>query len=183
MKKLSTLFIIPLVAILFTGCLKEPCGDAFGPEYNNMSYDFSKHSQEVMANVMSNVISKEKVNIVVTEYVDLSSLKNSTKLGYILSSSMKDKLVNSGNFNVIEAQVAKYFNISQGGVSILSRDAKKLKEDSLSSNWALVGSYTYTTSQLLVYSKLINLNSGIIEGSYQSRYPLNCELNQMLNIE
>jgi TolB-like protein len=118
--------------------------------------------------------------VVVTEFVDLSSLENMSKFGYVLSNSIKNSMTNELAVDVIEAEVSKYFKLSGNGLKILSRDVRKIRTDNLDIEHAVVGTYTETQSEVIVFVKLVNLQSGLIEGSYSKTLPMNCAMMQLL---
>lgn len=110
--------------------------------------------------------------IVVTDFVDVTSLDNHTKLGYVLSNNIKNSLINNYQANVIEAEVSKYFKISGNGLKVLSRDVENIRTTNLNVKYAMVGTYTESGSELIVFVKLIDLESGIIKGSYAQTFPM-----------
>lgn len=119
-------------------------------------------------------------NFIVTDFVDLTSLQNYSKLGYILSNSIKNSLITQYWAKVVEAEVSKYFEISGNGLRVLSRDIRRLRTNSFDINRAVVGTYTYTDEEIVLFVKLIDLESGIIEGSYAKKLPMTCEMMYLL---
>jgi len=195
MKKILTTFAAFFILFFATGCIKEPCSDVFGKEYSSIKFNFNRHYDKLVDKIVAVVdkdtqeksirhYKKEKENIVVANYVNITDLQNSSQVGFILSEGVKNALVNSKRFNVIETELSKYFTINaKEGITILSRDLKKIRDDNLKANYVLVGSYAYTNEQLIIFSKLIDLRSGYIMTSQQDSYDLNCELVKLLNIE
>lgn len=118
--------------------------------------------------------------VIVTEFVDLTSLENHSKFGYVLSNSIKNSIINDISAEVIEAEVSKYFKISGNGLKVLSRDINSIRSENLNVKHAVVGTYTYTEKESVVFVKLVNLETGIIEGSYSKTLPMNCAMLQLL---
>ena len=118
--------------------------------------------------------------VIVTDFVDLTSLDNHVRLGYVLSNNLKNSLINCLNVQVVEAEVSKYFKISGNGVKILSRDIEKLRSTQFDVQYAVVGTYTYSSKELITFVKLINLETGIIEGSYAQSFPMGEGTRMML---
>ncbi len=145
----------------------------------NSRVDYQQLTNEAVETVF-NDIDKLPQEIIVTEFVDLSSLENQSKFGYVLSNNIKNSLTNELNMNVIEAEVSKYFKISANGLKILSRDIRKIRTDNLNVRHAIAGTYTATDSEVVVFVKLVNLETGIIEGSYSETLPMNCAMLQLL---
>jgi len=118
--------------------------------------------------------------LLVTDFVDTTSLENHSKFGFVLSNNLKDSLINKYNFKVIEAEVSKYFKISGNGLKILSRNSENMRQTTLEVTRVVAGTYTYTDEELVIFVKLINLKTGIIEGSYARTLPMTCEVMEML---
>lgn len=141
-------------------------------QYNGYSYDTNSEPMINYKNLADDAIKtvlKDKPIpklVVVTDFVDLSSLKNSSKIGYILSNSIKNSLINLYKVNVIESEISKYFKLSQNGLRLLTRDIKNVKSTKYNVQEAIVGTYTKTENELIIFVKLIDLKTGIIKGSY-----------------
>lgn len=141
-------------------------------KYNGYSYDtlsepminYKNLADDAVREVLNN--NKIPSIAVVTDFVDLSSLKNNSKMGYVLSNSIKNSLINLYKISVIEAEVSKYFKLSNNGLRLLSRDVDTVKTTKYDVDDAVVGTYTLTENELIVFVKLIDLKTGIIKGSY-----------------
>lgn len=116
------------------------------------------------------VATAKEQNILVTDFVEVSTLKNNKKreLGFILSNKLKNALVKTGKFNVVETEVSSFFVIGKNGLKLLSRDKKNLLVDKLKIHFALVGSYAITTERLILFIKLIDVTNGTIVKSYST---------------
>lgn len=197
MKRFNTYLFFLILSVLFIGCSSgnmQIDDTTYVRTYNSDSNGFydSKRKSEVMINysalsgeAVKKLFSKSNVpsKIIVTEFVDLTSLNNNTRLGYVLSNSIKDSLINMYKVSVIEAEVSKYFKLSSNGLKILSRDIDKVKSTTFNVEKAVVGTYTYTDSELVVFVKLVNLKTGIIEGSYTKTLPMGPSTKMMLTIK
>ena len=137
-------------------------------------------SNQAVTQIFKN--SKVPNKLIVTEFVDLTLLENHTKLGYVLSNSIKNSLINIHNASVIEAEVSKYFKISGNGLKILSRDINMIKNKNLTVERAVVGTYAYTDDEIIIFVKLVNLKTGIIEGSYTKAIEMGRSTRMLLNI-
>jgi TolB-like protein len=193
MKTLSitSVTIIAAAALLFSGCYQKVVSHG-SSKYEKCAID-NKHYNLDNSRVNYQALTNEAVDtvfndvedipeqIVVTEFVDLTSLENQSKFGYVLSNSIKNSLINDLETEVIEAEVGKYFKISENGLKVLSRDIKKIRTDNLNVKHAVVGTYTHTHSETVVFVKLVNLEDGIIEGSYSKTLPMNCAMLRLLN--
>jgi len=119
--------------------------------------------------------------VIVTDFVDITSLQNNSKLGYVLSNNIKNSLINHFKINVVEAEVSKYFRISGNGLKILSRNIDKLRARNFQVEYAIVGTYTHTDKELVIFVKLIDLKTGIIKGSYAKVFPMGIGTKMMLD--
>jgi len=119
--------------------------------------------------------------VIVTDFVDITSLDNHSRLGYVLSNNIKNSLINNYDIDVIEAEVSKYFKISGNGLKILSRDIEKLRSTDFKVQYAIVGTYTHTQNELIIFVKLIDLKTGIILGSYANAFPMGKGTEMMLS--
>ncbi len=194
MKLLHTISItaIALSSLMLSGCYqkvvsynahkKESCyikADQKKYTLADSRVDYQALTDEAVSSIFYDVETPPS-EIIVTEFVDLTYLENQSKFGYVLSNNIKNSLINDINTKVIEAEVSKYFKISGNGLKILSRDVKKIRTDNLNVKHAVVGTYTYTDQETIVFVKLINLKTGIIEGSYSKTLPMNCAMLQLL---
>ncbi len=191
MKKYHILLIL-LPALFLAACsqnnavqekeyTKIPCNVNRGiKSYYDVNVDYIKLSDDAIVSVFQTIdIVPEKV--LVTDFVDLTSLDNFSRLGYVFSNSIKNSLIHKYNINVIEAEVSKYFKISGNGLKILSRNVDNMRTQTFDVTRVVVGTYTYTDEEIVIFVKLINLESGIIEGSYAKKLPMTCEMMYLLS--
>ncbi len=147
--------------------------------YRDIFIDYHAFADEAVNNIFLN--QKMPTKIMVTDFVDITNLDNHTKLGYVLSNNIKNALINNYKANVVEAEVSKYFKISGNGLKILSRDIDKLRSTNFNVQYAVVGTYTHSISELIVFVKLIDLKTGIIKGSYARTFPMGKSTRSMLS--
>jgi TolB-like protein len=188
MRKINYLFILILVGFI-SGCSlsdepiytkTEHVKESFHyKKVDSIYIDYKSVATEAARNILSKIELPKK--IIVTDFVDISSLDNHTKLGYVLSNNMKDALINNYNSEVVEVEVSKYFKISGNGVKILSRDVDKLLSKNFDVRYAVVGTYTHTDKEVIVFIKLIDLKTGIIQGSYANTFPMGKGTKMMLS--
>jgi len=141
--------------------------------------DYAVLSNEITESIFKK--SKVPNRIIVTDFVNITSLDNNSRLGYVLSNNVKNSIINTYNTNVIEAEVSKYFKISGNGLKILSRDVEKLRSSNFDVRYVVAGTYTYTSKELVVFVKLIDLKTGIIKGSYAKTLPMGEGTETMLH--
>ncbi len=187
---MSNIIYIVVLSLLVMGCSsgvidekqykKEECGVNRGIKaYYDYHVDYVSLADEAVDSLFSTA-DVEPNDFIVTDFVDLTSLQNYSKLGYILSNSIKNSLITKYKARVVEAEVSKYFEISGNGLRILSRNIKRLRTDNFKLSRGVVGTYTYTDEEIVIFVKLIDLKTGIIEGSYEQKLPMNCEMMYLL---
>lgn len=107
---------------------------------------------------------KKDSNLYVTDFVNQGDLENKSQLGFVLSDALKVNLLNSGcvRKNSIKTfNLAKYPTINQNGIKMLTRELKKMKTKSIQDDkQILIGTYTITSKQLLLFLKLVSLETG-----------------------
>lgn len=172
--------IFALSALVFTGCAthdekrityKRAVVQGFNAHSNRAVFiNYHVFADRAIKHIFKDGNAPSK--IMVTDFVDVTSLDNHTKLGYVLSNNIKNALTNNYQTSVIEAEVSKYFKISGNGLKILSRDLEKLRETNFNVKYTIVGTYTESRSELIVFVKLIDLETGIIKGSYAQTFPM-----------
>jgi len=184
------LLISALSLLTFSGCtrntgdltysksVQEKKGYRVG-SYKDIFINYHAFADEAVETLFCN--NKMPTKIMVTDFVDITYLDNHTKLGYVLSNNIKNSLINKYKANVVEAEVSKYFKISGNGLKILSRDVDKLRSTNFNVQFAVVGTYTHSSSELIVFVKLIDLKTGIIKGSYAQTFPMGQSTRSMLS--
>ena len=147
-------------------------------EVESLYIDYAALSEVAVAEILKKVPLPKRV--IVTDFVDITSLENNTKVGYVLSNNIKNALINNYKIDVVEAEVSKYFKISGNGLKILSRDIHKLRSTDFDVRYVVTGTYTHTDNEFIVFVKLIDLKTGIIKGSYAHTFPMGNGTQQML---
>ncbi len=185
MRIVSISLILPI--ILWTGCAPENsdqiCYDSTGfaiEKEQSKPVDFDK----IMVEATKATAIKAKLPItqmiMVTDFVKIGTLRNDTKLGFILSNKLKNALVQKG-FRVKEAEVSKFFEIGSTGLKLLSRDKSNLLSDEVKLKYALVGTYTATSKRLIIFVKLIDITNGLIVESYTKDIPITPEIIDLVD--
>ena len=153
-------------------------GYAHNVHYESM-INYNKLANQAVKVIFKNIETPER--LIVSDFVDLNSLENKSAMGYILSNSIKNSLVNLKKIKIIEAELSKNFKISQNGLRVLTRDIKDMKSKDFNVEKAVVGTYTYNEAEIIVFIKLINLKNGLIEGSYTKSLPIGKSIKSMLS--
>lgn len=172
-KDLKTTLFIFFSIFFFTSCSSYN----FSGNYSNDTN--STNLEELVIKLVHNsspalksIINSYEI-VLVSDFVNLQNLKNTSQLGFLLSDIVKDKLLKL-NILVREIKLGKEFTIGENGFSLLSNNSKKILNNEVQdSNFALVGTYSIRGKNLNLFLKLINIHTGIIQASSYEKAQLN----------
>ena len=154
---LKLLLISLLLPLVFTSCIYKDIDGA-----NNFQAMLRALVEKSYAKFDKNIFKDETV--LVSDFVNLDRLQNHSKLGFLLSDTLKNSLL-SKDILVREVELSNDFRIGQHGFNVLSRNASKINNQVIDENFAVVGTYSITTKRLIVFIKLINIRTGTIVSS------------------
>ncbi|MGB5919294.1 FlgO family outer membrane protein [Arcobacter sp.] len=154
LKLFLTSFLLPL---LFTSCVYKDLDGA-----NNFQAMLRALVENSYTKLDKNISKDETV--LVSDFVNLDNLQNHSKLGFLLSDTLKNSLL-SKNILVREVELGNNFQIGKRGFNVLSRNSNKINNQVIDENFAVVGTYSVTTKRLIVFIKLIDVRSGTILSS------------------
>jgi TolB-like protein len=146
-----------LLSLLFTSCVYKDIDGA-----NNFQAMLRALVEKSYEKFDKNIFKDETV--LVSDFVNLDRLQNHSKLGFLLSDSLKNSLLNK-NILVREVELSNDFRIGNHGFNVLSRNVNKINNEVINENFAVVGTYSVTTKRLIVFIKLINIRTGTILSS------------------
>ena len=157
-KGIFKFFLISLFfSLFFTSCVYKQIDGA---------NDFQAMLKALVENSYSKLdknISKDET-ILVSDFVNLDRLQNHSKLGFLLSDTLKNSLL-SKNILVREVELGNDFKIGRHGFNVLTRNANKINNEVIDERFAVVGTYSITTKRLVVFIKLIDIRTGTILSS------------------
>ncbi|MDC0932749.1 FlgO family outer membrane protein [Arcobacteraceae bacterium] len=162
MRKIKLLSLIA-VMILFTACSIPTL--RYNHELQNTDYDkiisnlLQKASYQIFPNMRMDEI------LIVPNFAETTTLKSNTRLSFILSDTLKNKLVSKYSYTVREIELSKNFRFGDEGFKVLTRNSKNINNTVINSRYAVVGTYTITKNQLLLFLKFINIRDGLILAS------------------
>ncbi|RXJ97784.1 hypothetical protein CRU98_12300 [Arcobacter sp. CECT 8986] len=108
--------------------------------------------------------------VLVSDFVNIDRLENRSRLGFLLSATLKDRLL-ANNIIVKEIELRKHFALGPNGFTALSRDTTNIHTKIDDARYAFVGTYSITTKTLIVFIKMIDLETGnIILSSQESTF-------------
>lgn len=187
-----------IVVLLFTNSLnaslKSDMSSGMVYKHSYETYDGFAHTKhnEYMINykllsddIVSTIFKGNEApkRLIVTDFVNLITLKNESSMGYILSNSLKNALLNTYETKIVEVELSKNFKFSGNGLRLLSRNINNIKNIKFDVKKALVGTFTYSKTEIIVFVKLIDLKTGLMEGSYTKSLPLGSSVKEHLSIK
>jgi hypothetical protein len=118
-----------------------------------------KQEQKVFLNIIRN-----DEEVLVSDFVDIDDFQKRTKLGFLLSEHLKNSLA-VRNIIVKEVEFLRSFEFGNSGLNVLTRNYKKIIDKEVSNKYAFVGTYSTTIRSLIVFVKLIEIETGNIISS------------------
>ena len=160
--------IILIVTFFLNGCsiIKEN-EDSFQFKYLHLTTttSFDSLTADLLEQLCPTIssVNKTKTPLYVVDFVNLKDLQNNSELGFMLSDELKTQVTQMCNVPIYAIEYSKYLKIGPNGTKFLSRDLDELNNQKINRNtYVLVGTYAFTQRQLILYLKLIDLNSGVI---------------------
>ena len=157
LKSLKLIITSSLFMFILTAC-----------SYKNI--DGSNDFQALLAKMVNtsyakikNELAKDDV-ILVSDFVNIDNLTNHSKLGFLLSETLKNEL-SAKNIIIKEVELSKNFKIGKSGFNVLSRNAQDINSVIADERFAMVGKYSITRKRLILFVKLIDIRTGHILSS------------------
>lgn len=163
-----------LLPLLFSGCFY-------------MNIDGSNDFDRMVNALVEDSYKKLKMNIekdevvLVSDFVNIDQLQNKSKLGFLLSETLKNVLSNQ-NIIIREVELSQNFEIGEHGFNVLSRDHSEIDSNIYQERFAVVGTYSVTNKRLRIFVKLIDIYSGHILGSSSASTPMNSEIERLEHV-
>lgn len=115
---------------------------------------------------------------IVTSFANLNKLSETTSFGRLVSENLIHEL-QVRRWQVFEVRLTKDIIINESGEFSLSRDIKKLK-DLYKIGGIVTGTYSVAGNNIIVNTRVIDINSGIVVSSAQSHMPVNWFTDHLL---
>jgi len=159
--------ILLIFIILFSGCsLIQENDESYKFKYLQSSFtvDFTELAEDLVDGLSSKLNKLDKRNpIYVIDFVNLKNLATQSELGLLLSEEVKTIVTQKLDLPIISIEYMKYLKLGDSGSKFLTRDLKEVNNKKVNKNtYALVGTYTFTKRQVILYLKLIDLTNGVI---------------------
>jgi hypothetical protein len=179
----KTSFIATFLVIVFNGCVPLPFKKA---DNTNKTTNFKVLTNKLAAFKVCREIDRDST-IYLTDFVNEKDLNNRSQLGFLLSNNLKVSVMRRSctkNVDIKSFELAQNLKINQSGTKILTRDVNKMKTKSIEDDKKiLVGSYIFTQKQLVLFLKLIHLNTGNIISTNTISTPITNEIKDLEGIE
>lgn len=175
--KLFKTLIFSSLVVFFTACSSIPVPlqvDYRATNYDALISDALKKASDKLAK-----LSKSKEVVLVTDFVNVDDLENRSKLGFLLSSTLKDKLNANHGLTVREVEMSQNLKMGSQGLTLLSRDLSQLDPNLYDENYAVVGTYTLTQRQLIVFIKIIDIYNGHVIATTSNKARMTKEMQEL----
>lgn len=116
--------------------------------------------------------------ILVSDFVNLDNLQNHSKLGFLLSDTLKNSL-SQRDIIIREVELGEEFTLGKHGFNLLTRDQTKIDSSIRDAIFAAVGTYSITKKRLIVFVKLIDIRTGHILSSSHNSVMVNDEIIEL----
>lgn len=173
-KSMKLIITSILFAFIFTACA-------------NKNMDGSNDFQTLIAKMVNSSYNKIKTQlggndiVLVSDFVNIDKLQNHSKLGFLLSETLKNEL-SSKDIIIKEVELSKNFKIGKRGFNLLSRDIKEI-QNSVNEKFAMVGTYSITHRRLILFVKLIDIQTGHILSSSTQSVTIDKEISDLEYVE
>lgn len=155
------IFFTLTILLIFSGCTVVE-----SPYYfSTKATDFKTPTERLilkmndkLLSIGPRVISKY---IYVVDFVNVKDLNVTSKLGPSLSLEIKSHISCIYGYTIKEIEYMNYFKITEKGLKLSSRNTNDILKEA-DKTYALVGTYTLTEQQLILFLKLIDMNTGNI---------------------
>jgi len=195
-------FILPLlISVFITGCAltninqpkninkekKTPLMITNSPAKTSIKYNIEK--EHVYSNLNNTIIAvaeqlfdtksnkKNPSRVILTSFVDLDNLENTSTFGRLISESMFNEL-HIRKFLVTDFRGQEAVSVNEDGEFHITRDVEKLKDIVDAVEYILVGTYVkFENQSLLINARILDSISGNVISSARVVYrPKDCSL-------
>ena len=170
---IKNLFLSSFILILFGGCLP-----SLDPNPNQPTNFEGITSQLTTSNFCDKLNDNE--TLYVTDFVNQKDFSNQSELGFILSNTLKVNILKSNCNKTTQIKAfnfTEHLSVGRSGVKMLSHSFNDMKTKTIEDDKKVaVGTYTITSSQLILFLKLIEIESGNTISTSQTSYRINDEI-------
>ena len=172
--------VVFCVILIFSAC-----------SFPRFSYNFefrSTNYEEIIENLLDKASNQIFPNIkmdellLVSNFAEITTLKSDTRLSFVLSDILKDKIVSKYSYTIREVELSTRFRLGQEGFKILTRKSNSVNNRIKDERYVVAGTYTLTKNQLILFLKLINIRDGRVLASSTYSTNLTQEISDLDSI-
>jgi hypothetical protein len=112
-------------------------------------------------------------SVLVTDFVDIQSFTPASQ-GLLMGELMRGSLSSVCSTKITQVEFAKFFNLNEKGLVVLSRKVSEIKKDEYDQTEAIVGTYSYLNNKVVIFARKINVVSGKISRMVTREVDYNC---------
>lgn len=112
-------------------------------------------------------------SVLITDFVDIQSFAPASQ-GLLMGELMRGSLSTVCSTKITQVEFAKFFNLNERGLVVLSRKVSEIKKDEYDQTEAVVGTYSYLNNKIVIFVRKINVVSGKISRMVMREVDYNC---------
>lgn len=116
---------------------------------------------------------KNNYSVLITDFVDIQSFAPATQ-GLLMGELMRGSLNSVCGSKITQVEFAKFFNLNEKGLVVLSRKVSEIKKDDYDQTEAIVGTYSYLNNKVVIFARKINVVTGKISRMVTREVDYNC---------
>jgi hypothetical protein len=121
----------------------------------------------------SSANNKNEYSVLITDFVDIQSFTPASQ-GLLMGELMRGSLSSVCSTKITQVEFAKFFNLNEKGLVVLSRKVSEIKKDEYDQTEAIVGTYSYLTNKIVIFARKINVVTGKISRMVTREVDYNC---------
>ena len=177
LRSLKSIVTSLLFMFILTSCTLPTYSISTAPDdSNDFIFALSKMVNDSYEKIKMRVDPEEV--ILVTDFVNIDKLRNHSKLGFLLSETLKNEL-SAKNIIIKEIELSKNFKIGKRGFTVLSRNTEDIDTVITDERFAMVGTYSITNKRLILFVKLIDIQTGNILSSSSRNVIIDKEISRL----
>jgi hypothetical protein len=112
-------------------------------------------------------------SVLITDFVDIQSFTPASQ-GLLMGELMRSSLSSVCGTKITQVEFAKFFNLNEKGLVVLSRKVSEIKKDDYDQTEAIVGTYSYLNNKVVIFARRINVVTGKISRMVTREIDYNC---------
>jgi FlgO protein len=116
---------------------------------------------------------KNDYSVLITDFVDIQSFTPASQ-GLLMGELMRGSLSSVCGTKITQVEFAKFFNLNEKGLVVLSRKVSEIKKDEYDQTEAIVGTYSYLNNKIVIFARKINVVTGKISRMVMRELDYNC---------